>query len=130
MANLLAGLLQGSTLANTRPDCAAMDTSTTAIPAPSATLPTLGGVTLQSGARVLMTALTSGQNNSVYVVTPLHYTSPTQYQLVISHDGRVSPVSNQSGYPVRFDMILIDGGTSAGKLMCYDGSAFEDLSTL
>jgi hypothetical protein len=127
MSNLLAQLLQGSLFASTRPDVAVQDTSLTAIPAASATMPTVGGAVMTPGARALMCALTTGQNNSVYVMTPLHYTSPVQYQLQLAHDGRNT---NMPGGPTKFDCIAVDAGTNAGKLLCWDGTAWEDLSTL
>ena len=116
---------------NRRKDVLVMDTSATSLPAASVAAPTVDGIPLQTGDKVLYTALTTGAN-AVYTLhhdsvngTFLYWFAPTTSPLY-SSDARAP-----FGAPTQYDVILVQRGTSAGALMMWTGSAWvaQDIAT-
>lgn len=146
MATLLGRLLRGSTLAYNRLDCMVMDSSSTALPSPSGSKPTVDGVVLNINDRALYTGLTTANepNNWVYVLTVSNTSGSAIYSMTPAHDSRSpnqngaqvinpsgAPLSVGSGSPTALDMLLIlEGSTNAGKLMCFDGASWVDTASL
>lgn len=116
---------------NRRKDVLVLDSSSTTLPAASATPPTVNSVPLQTGDRVLFTALTVGAN-AVYTLihdttlgTLMYWFAPTSNPLY-SSDARAP-----FGAPTLYDVVKVQRGTSADALMMWTGSAWQaqDMAT-
>jgi hypothetical protein len=129
LANLLAQLLVGSTLVYKRADCMVEDTSSTSLPAASPTQLTVDGVVLNHGDRALYTNLSTGHNNTVYVATETFTGGSASWFMQEATDGRQASGNNPGG-PTKYDVLMVDEGTNAGKLLCWSGTAWTDMSTL
>ena len=108
-----------------RHDVQVMDTSSTSLPAASATLPTVDGVVLQVGDKVLFTALTEGAN-AVYTLRFDFISGQASYSFPLTTDAHyTSDARGTFGAPELHDILLVTEGTNAGKLMIWDGSAWD-----
>lgn len=127
MANILAQLLQGSSYAYKRQDCATMDSSSTSLPAAATHPLTVNGVLLAVGDRALYTALTSpGQtNNEIYVQHEDSTSGQAMYSMVPATDGRGT--AGNPGASTKFDMVLMD---DTQLLWVYNGTTWVNMDSL
>lgn len=108
-----------------RHDVQVMDTSSSTLPAPSTTAPTVDGVVLKTGDKALFTALTTGAN-AVYTLHADVVNGQTQYSFPATTDHTYSSdARSPMGAPTNHDVMRCQEGTHANALLMWDGSAWE-----
>lgn len=111
-----------------RKDVRVMDTSSTSLPAAGPTLPTVDGVVQHVGDLALFTALTSGANK-VYKLREDSISGQITYSYAASDDSRYSSDARHAdGSPTPHDCMRCAAGSHAGKMLMWDGSAWQQPS--
>ena len=107
-----------------RHDIQVMDTSSTSLPSPSSTAPTVDGVVLNPGDKAMFTALTVGAN-AVYTLHLDTVNGQPQYSFPAVTDHRyTSDARGPQGSPTNHDIMRVLEGSHADQLVMWDTSSW------